>query len=551
MTKKLNKIQIRAELFSIINKLLISIGNNSQKISEEIGNLNNIEDKDFLAKLLIKEFIATEDTNKSTIISLIIINCIPIEILENNLWSNLALKSITDEKKYQLIDLLKSMGKFIEYEKYIDYFEDPQKIIDIDTKKLLKSAMLNPEAQIDFLDFLETLSKTDKMLLLDSMFEDYTNDDLANIISPLILYETDEKILEQIINMLIKTKSNLAYFPLENFSIYTKNEDLKKLSIKALKELKLMGINKESAKAFYAKSYKDTILYNCYASTVDGTGNQGLLFSRIRNDNSIQIFCVVINDITGIIDCFGFNTISSLEFSLILKKFSEEIPPFKISFETGLLLINEAEKISYKKGLKIPYEYICWKGILFDIEEIEKASAKIFHDGLSILPPKNCDFEEIFSSSILDKLFFTKNDNENFSKFITTIDKEIAITEEINIKEIENKIFSNVTTIFNEETKEVYVNRLLKIAFLLFSNSQTNLAAQIYNLSQNEKCLLTFFKESLKKSFFVYYNTEFRNRYSNTNNIFAKKMQKDSSQINNEKLKDLLDKILTEWGRDD
>ena len=69
------------------------------------------------------------------------------------------------------------MGKFIEYDKYLDYFDEPQKVVEMDTQRLLSSALLNPEAQIDFLDFMETLSTDDKRLLIQSMIEDYSKDD--------------------------------------------------------------------------------------------------------------------------------------------------------------------------------------------------------------------------------------------------------------------------------------------------------------------------------------------------------------------------------------
>ena len=166
MSEKLNKIQIRAEVFSSINNILSVQGKKDSFIKETVEKLKSIEDKDFLSRLFIKEFISTNDTERSSLISILMLNCVPVEDLERNLWSNLALKEVSDEKKYQLIDVLKSMGKFIEYDKYLDYFEDPDKIIDLDTHKILNSAMLNPDAQINFLDFMVTLSKRDKLLLI-------------------------------------------------------------------------------------------------------------------------------------------------------------------------------------------------------------------------------------------------------------------------------------------------------------------------------------------------------------------------------------------------
>ena len=254
MSQNLNKIQIRAEVFSSINSILSVQGKKEPAIKSSVDKLKNIEDKDFLARLLVKEFIATNDSERASLISILMLNCLPVNDLEHNLWSNLALKEVSDEKKYQLIEILKSMGKFIEYDKYLDYFDEPQKIIDLDTHKILSSAMLNPEAQIDFLDFMETLSKSDKLLLIQSMVEDYSSDDLANIIAPIILYEKDKEILELVINEVINSKSPLGYYLLKRFTELSKEETLLRIANKGLKELQIMGITRDKAKGICTES---------------------------------------------------------------------------------------------------------------------------------------------------------------------------------------------------------------------------------------------------------------------------------------------------------
>ena len=548
----MNKIQIRAEVFSSINNILSTQGKKEVVIKEAVEKLKIIEDKDFLSRLFIKEFISTNDSERASLISILMLNCIPVDDLERNLWSNLALKEVSDEKKYQLIEILKSMGKFIEYDKYLDYFEEPDKIIDLDTHKILSSAMLNPEAQIDFLDFMETLSKSDKLLLIQSMVEDYSSDDLANIISPIILYEKDNEIIETVISELINSKSPLAYYPMKRFIELTKDESLLRTANKGLKELQIMGITQEKAKSYYQKRFNNSLLYTCYASLPDGKGNQGLIFSRIRSDNSIQLFCTVINDKNGIVDCFGFNTISQLEFSLILKKFCNSDEAFVTTFETGLSWLEESEKMSFKNGNTLPYEYICWKEILFDVNKTWDNSSDIMIKALDILPKKECNFDEIFSTNYLDKLFFTKKDNNAFSNFIDSLDNEISLNG-INLTKIEDKIKTNTVLIFDENTVDLIKTRLQKIAFILMSNSRHAIASQIYELSKNEKLLNEFYIEIIKKSIFIFYEEEFQQRFSSDiqkDNIFLKNSQKPNSKLDNTMLKDILEHILSEWGQD-
>ena len=551
MTEKMNKIQIRAEVFSSINDICNRVENSENVLYNSVNKLSVIEDKDFLAKLLIKEFISTDDSKRGSAISLLLIKCVPVDILENNLWSNLALKTVSDSKKYQLVDLLKSMGKFIDYDKYLDYFEEPQNVIDIDTRKLLSEALLNPESQIDFLDFLETLSKRDKTLLIQSMVEDYTKDDLANILAPIVLYEKDKEILNLIIKELINSKSPLVYYPFKRYSELSKDEEMVRIVNKGLKELKIAGVTQERADEYYKERFKNSLLYSCYTGLVDGRGNQGLIFSRIRTDNTVQMFCVVINDKYGIVDSFGFNTISGMEFSLIVQKFSESDKPLSITFETGLSWLEEAEEISYLKNNKLPYEYICWKEILYDVSKNNLKSDDFICDALKILPAKQCDLTELFAANYLDKLFFTKDDNENFKSFIMEIDNLLSAQKDINLNLLEEKIKDNLDKVFDEDTTKTMVKRLERIAFIFMSNSNNDIASKIYELSKNKELQKEFFKEILKKSIFVFYEEDFKSRFDkNADNIFIKNAKKDSSKLDNSKVQELLEKILSDWGND-
>ena len=549
MTDKMNKIQIRAEVFSSINDIISNKKESSFR--QVVEKLKTFDDEDFLAKLLLKEFINTNDSERETIISMLLLNCISGETLERNVWSNLSLKTISDEKKYHLVEILKSLGKFIDYDKYLEYFEEPQKVIDIDTKKLLSSAMLNPEAQIDFLDFMETLENSDKKLLLQSMIEDYSNDDLANIISPIILYEKNEEILELVINELINSKSAIAYYPLKRFCELSKNEKLVWIVQKGLKEFKLAGINEETAYDYYKLRFNNSILCGCNSSFPDGKGNQGLVLSRIRSDNSIQLFCVLINDIKGIVDCFGFNSISQMELALILKKFSGKTDSPVVTFETALAWLDEAEELSFSLNNTIPYEYICWKEILFDIIKSNWESDEIITKALEILPNKECNLEDIFETTYLDKMFLTKSDNKNFSEFLSEIDELISSTSNIDLNLIEKKIKENVKNIFDKDLKSTFVKRLQKTAFLLMSNPNHKMASQIYELSKNDELLDEFFVEVLKKSVFAFYEEEFQRAYdSKSDNIFIRNAQKETTKLVPQKIRELLETMLNEWGRD-
>ena len=58
-------------------------------------------------------------------------------------------------------------------------------------------------------------------------------------------------------------------------------------------------------------------LHECYATISDGIGNQSIIISRRRANGDIVMMSVAINDIHGIIDCFGFYALSAYDFNKI------------------------------------------------------------------------------------------------------------------------------------------------------------------------------------------------------------------------------------------
>ena len=258
----------------------------------------------------------------------------------------------------------------------------------------------------------------------------------------------------------------------------------------------------------------------------------------------------MINDKNGIKDCFGLSNVATLEYSLIIKKFSGNIKPLSITFETGLALLNESEKLTFERNNVLPYEYVCWREILFDVPNTLSDDNDFIQKALEILPQKNCDLDALLKTDVLSKLFFLKNDNKSFDKLVVYIDEKLS-SENINLNDIECILKENIVNVFDKDTKDLYIKRLEKTAFILMSNSN-KLASHIYNLTKNEKILNKFFLEILKKSLFVFYQIEFQNKMDKKNdNIFMKKAQKQETSLSSKKIEKLLENILEEWAKDE
>ena len=79
---------------------------------------------------------------------------------------------------------------------------------------------------------------------------------------------------------------------------------------KAISELKLSGIRVDNTAEFYKEILKESKPYKSYVSFPDGHGNLAIIFSRIRQNKTLQFLAIVINPRYGILDAFGFNSMT-------------------------------------------------------------------------------------------------------------------------------------------------------------------------------------------------------------------------------------------------
>ena len=119
-------------------------------------------------EILIKELQNT-DEHKTLIICWVLTELIEKEELNDRLWDVIKTPEYNDNIKMIAFNLLKDLGSKIDYEVISGYFEQFNELINNETKELLDTAIMNPEAQIDFMDFLSSLNPNDKKLLIKSL----------------------------------------------------------------------------------------------------------------------------------------------------------------------------------------------------------------------------------------------------------------------------------------------------------------------------------------------------------------------------------------------
>ena len=535
-----NKLQIRAKLLSAI----INLQNNTSDLSfvgNTLDDLNTIQDKDAVLEILHKELLKENSEMRDYTISFLLNELVDKEKIEKLFFETLANTKIKDSVKAKIVTFLREIGKHVNYEQYLTYFENPDEIIDIDTVKLLESAKINPEAQIDFLDFINALAEPEKEMLVESLSNDYDGDNLANILIPLVLANPYSKISQMAIKSLGESKSNLAYPLLASILENIDDPAVRANAQKSMSLLKLSGVKEDVTGEYYKKLLADTPVYKCFVNFPDGHGNTGIIFSRKNQASFIQMFALVVNDIDGIIDCFGFNEISEGEFDRIVNKFYQNDKVTEVDETFCKYLLQNAEKISRLKYEEIPYEYAAWSMITKDID-YENIDLTQWLNNIVF----NAELlKQIYDKGYFDKWFFDVSHNQNFA-FV--IDK-IADNKINNIQEVEKIINEEKYNVFCESFLKIFDHRLLLSAYLARLSGENTFADLLYSLITPSETKDKFIFDILKRSVYEYFLTQ-KERYENLKNatsIFTRRANKDLQNIDIKYIENCIKTIEENW----
>ena len=196
--KQLNPFEIKAEL----NKLFQKYKESASLIPCDVNIklLDAQQDKKTITKLLFKDLTNPQDDNKE-IIKFLLERYTEKDELTTKLWDILNEKYISNNVKLEILNFLREIDTNWSYERLSEVV-DEHELLDADTKKLLSAAIANPEVQIDFLDFLNSLQPNDKIMLIQSLGDDYSDDELANILIPVFLSQPDSDAGQEALNLL-------------------------------------------------------------------------------------------------------------------------------------------------------------------------------------------------------------------------------------------------------------------------------------------------------------------------------------------------------------
>lgn len=546
--KNLSKLQIRSFVLSVIESLKLKNNLNYPNINEIIEQIKALDDNNTVCEILIKELLSTNNQSSIAIISTLLLNAINKDVLEEKLFGVLENQKMSDAKKSMALELLAGLGKAVSFDDYQNYFEDPSKIINEDTIKLLNSAMVHPEAKIDFLDFYGSLADDEKNLLLDSLIEEHKSDLIVNLVQNIVYIEQNEEILLTILNIFNEYKSPLALEPLEFLLQYSDNEKIQSLSKKILKEYRFAKIDKEKAKKINKIMVEDSVLEPFWITYPDGEGNVGIIVSRIiKSNGQIQILALVANDVFGITGCFGFSQITKEDFLKILTKFSAKDEQVKLDCDYLLPIIKHFEKINFKTNNILPYEFLCFKPFCQNENKRFDENSNIFsivdnEFENNVQKLNDDDLNSILNLTFVEKWFFTERQIDDLKQ---VFDK---IYETQNIE----SCMEYFEQIFDENFTNLIKNRL-KLSSLLYKTQNETFASKLYNLSMSENTDLfdNFLKILYKKSIYQHF-LQMENNLTDSkktlNIFFLKKKKNESSQkLDFDKIKNIINEIEAKW----
>ena len=536
-----SKIQLRGLVLQAVLKFKDCSLPNDKEINSCIKFLNGLDEKEFIASLLLKE-ISTQSTQYDSILTLLLFSICDAKVLSEQVFKLLGDKNVPDIKKMHLINILRESGQSVDYNFIQTHINNPDEIIDSETKKFLQDAQMSPEVLIDFFDFYFTVSTDDKNMLVNSIINDYSGDELANVLEPFAYFYPKVYINENILNAYLESKSHIALKPLKWCSEHLSDENLSKIAKKNYKKLAMSGLDvNKNEREIFSKFLQDSTPMNFWFSCADGNSNISCVFARNKSNGFIQTFFTVFNLYSGPVASFGFNEITKHDFNVILMRFFKSSIHAKISLKDGKAIFDTLASRGWKDNIKIPYEFICWRRLTYDVEPNSSKFGDILGRDLKKNKVNKKVVQEILNTDLFSSWFFDCKKITQISDVIQTLTSNIPT----NIEEVNEIVKNAADSLFCEPNfKEKLIEKIYFQSFILLKSNMPNAANSLYSLTFDENIVFEFLLTIIKKSLYFYFINEMYEQENNSSNIFSKNA---ADVQNSDTAKRILKIIEEEW----
>lgn len=532
-----DKMQQRALLISLLNKYSAKVEINAEEIKADIELLAQIPDKSYICKTLLRE-IKELDCAYANFCALFLLEIIDEDTLEKQAIEYLRDKNISDDKKFFIISIMRQRGIPIEYSQMTLYINQLDKIAKNGIKSFLAHAIDEADSQIDLLDFYLNIPKEEKLYFLNNLAEEYDGDNLANAFSIIAQLDVDEDEIGIIIEALLNSKSPYAIEGLEYIlNCYDLKEQTKAFISRGLKELRFSNLR------FINNSLiKNSNVYRCYISFIDGYSNFSLIVSRQKKNKELDAMLLAINTQKGITSCMGFNSISGANFESILKRLFTDSIPIEIAPNVLKSIVKYYNQKNIQTKTTIPYEYIVWKKLLADVQELEEDISDFLNSQLKVIELDDMKVKKFATCKMLETWYYVPTQHPVIDELIEKVEKyhinSIEKLNEIVQDTIDTIVLTDKSILAELQTRLLLQAYVAKLAGFTITSSCS------YSMCFKNPYRKLLIASIIDKSLYHYFNSCLANFNNKTKSIFCAKYKTGFSVT---ELEGLIEDLESKW----
>ena len=246
----------------------------------------------------------------------------------------------------------------------------------------------------------------------------------------------------------------------------------------------------------------------------------------------------MINDIYGVVDCFGFFDISQNEIARVISKFYQSEGKYKVSPQYVKTRIDSAIELTIKNKRTFPYEFICWDVLIKDILPFSYTIDKFIENNIEEITTTKDTILSLLTKEYTFRWYIKPSENKVLDEVIQNLYEQ----NEITIEYINSVVNNNINLIFDENITKIWKERIKQCIYLLFENDRKEDAKLFYTILMKDDNFQTFKFVILQRSIFNSFiaKKELSKENILTTNIFRKKqIQKENYDTKK------IDKVIT------
>lgn len=529
------KLKQRAELISILSKYRDVCEIDNVGLMKDIKKISNMDNQVFVCKTLLQE-VNNAKTTYSNVCAIIILEAISKDIFEKEALEFIKNKQTNDNKKLFIVSLMKQKGIDFSVRNISEYLDSPEEFAHEGVVDFLENAIVDPEVQIDLLDFYLNIPKDERLYFIESLIQEHSDDNIANAVSIIIQLNPEKEILDIIIEKLLSSNSAYAIegleFILNNIKIDTKTRSKIKKKHKEL-TIKYPDFINDAL-------VKDTKKITSYISFVDGQSNFSMIFQRIKNDGLLDVLLCTINIEKGVISSMGFAAIPPQNAKSVMKRLFSDSMPVEINPIAFKSLFEFYYKKSEKNEIELPYELIVWKKILNGVRGVNYDISEFLNSKLETINLTESKVKKFACAKVCETWYYSSGQNQYIDELFETLENNHIIDFDVINQMVSDCIDKNFLN-----NKEFIANLHSKLLIQSYIASLAKLkltSACAYSLCFDKKYLKILLESILDKS--IYCELDLKLANFEDKNVFKKQKKTNYSKA---ELKTMISQFEEKW----